>query len=119
MALQPGINRVLIQAFDGLGIETGRLAYDVWYDDASVTTVSSNITTDTTWTAAGGPWQVTASVSVTSGATLTIEPGASVYLSNGATLTVASGGRLLAGGTKPTASVSPLLPAAPRHGRDW
>ena len=116
VALQPGLNRVLVQTFDGADAETGRFFFDVWYDDGSVQTVSADIATDTTWTAAGGPWQVTASVAVAAGATLTIEPGTSVYLSNGATMSVAAGGRLLAEGT----GTQPIrFGIAPGSGATW
>lgn len=100
VALKPGLNRVLIQAFDGNGAETERSFFDVWYDDSSVVTVSSAITADTTWTAAGGPYSVTASITVNSGATLTIEPGTTVYLGSGVNLTVNNGGRIVANGTE-------------------
>ncbi|MCU0781177.1 MAG: CotH kinase family protein, partial [Akkermansiaceae bacterium] len=102
--LVPGVNRVLIQSFDADGLETGRLGYDVWYDDGTVQQVPASIDADTTWSAAEGPWQLSATVTVAAGATLTIEPGASVYLAGGARLTVAAGGRLLAEGT-PTAPI--------------
>jgi len=43
---------------------------------AAATTVSSNITVDTTWTAAGSPYIIAAKdVTVTAGTTLTIDPG--------------------------------------------
>lgn len=116
VALKPGINRVLIQAFDAQGKETGRMLQEIWYDDGSVQAVAGNITTDTTWTAAGGPWQVSASISVASGATLTIEPGTTVYLSGGATLTVASGGRIMAQGNE---SSRILFTTVPGSGATW
>ena len=100
VALKPGINRVLIQSFDGNAVETERSLFDVWYDDSSVVTVSSAIAADTTWSASGGPYSVTASITVNSGATLTIEPGATVYLGSGVNLTVNNGGRIVANGTE-------------------
>lgn len=116
VALLPGINRVLIQAFDGDGVETERLSQEIWYDDGSLALVSGVISTDTTWTAADGPWQITASLSVASGATLTIEPGASVYVASGAAITVASGGRVLAQGSE----TQPIrIGPAPGSGATW
>ena len=100
VVLQPGINRVLIQAFDAAGDELDRTHYEIWHDDGSVANVSGAIAADTTWTAAGGPYLVTAPLSINSGATLTVEPGTSIYLGPGVGLTVAAGGRLLAEGTE-------------------
>lgn len=100
VALQPGVNRVLIQAFDSNGTELARTHYEVWHDDDGVANVSGVIAADTTWTAAGGPYQVNGPLSVASGVTLTIEPGATIYLGAGVGITVAGGGRLLAEGTE-------------------
>ena len=99
VALNPGLNRVLIQAFDASGIETERLRYDVWYDDGDVSPNSGTLAADATWTAADGPYAVTADFTVPTGVTLTIEPGTSVYLASGVDLTVNNGGRVLANGT--------------------
>ncbi len=99
VALTPGINRVVIQAFDGSNVETERFTQDVWYDDATVASVSGAIAVNTVWTAAGGPYQVTANLTVNSGVTLTIQPGTSVYLASAVNIIVASGGRILAEGT--------------------
>ena len=99
VALNPGLNRVLIQSFDVNGGETERMLYDVWYDDSSVASVSGTLAADTTWTAAGGPYAVTASLTVPAGVTLTIEPGTTVYLASGVELTVNDGGRIVAEGT--------------------
>ncbi|MEK7951508.1 lamin tail domain-containing protein [Luteolibacter soli] len=116
VTLRPGINRVLIQAFDSDGVETERLTKEVWFDDGSLASASGTISTDTTWSAAGGPWQITASLSVASGATLTIDPGASVYVASGASITVASGGRILAHGTE---ALPIRIGPAPGSGATW
>jgi len=99
VTLTPGINRILIQAFDGASNEIDRTTFDVWYDDSTTTNVSGNIATST-WTAAAGPYNVTGSITVPNGSTLTIEPGTTVYFASTATLTVQAGGRLLAVGTE-------------------
>jgi hypothetical protein len=100
VALQPGMNRVLLQALDAAGLEIDRTYYEVWYDDSSVATVSGALTANATWTVAGGPYQVSAPLTVNNGVTLTIEPGATIYLASGAGITVAAGGRILAEGTE-------------------
>jgi hypothetical protein len=100
VALQPGINRVLIQAFDATGAEIDRSHHEVWYDDGGVTNVSSAIAASTTWTATGGPYHVTAPLTINGGVTLTIEAGTTIYLASGAGVTVAAGGRILAEGTE-------------------
>ena len=99
VTLQPGMNRVLVQSLNSNNVEFARATMDLWYDDLSVASVSGAISADTTWTAAGGPYQVTANLTVNSGATLTIQAGTTIYLASGVNISVASGGRLLAEGT--------------------
>ncbi len=96
-ALQPGINRVLVQSLDANGREFERGYIDVWYDDGDVVDVSEDINDDVTWIAADGPYNITTSINVPAGYTLFIDPGTSVYLAPGASLTVA--GRLVAQGS--------------------
>lgn len=100
VALKPGLNRVFVQAFDTSNTEIERTYFDVWYDDTTVASVSGAIAGNTTWTAAGGPYQVTAALTVNNGVTLTIEPGTTVYLGAGIGITVAAGGRIVAEGTE-------------------
>jgi hypothetical protein len=101
VALQPGINRVLVQSLDSNNVEFARATIDIWYDDGSLQNASGALASDATWSAAGGPYNVTANLTVPSGVTLTIQPGTTVYLGSGVNLTVANGGRLLAEGTDP------------------
>ncbi|HUU91758.1 MAG TPA: lamin tail domain-containing protein, partial [Phycisphaerae bacterium] len=98
LTLSPGINRLTVQALDETGAEVERTTLDVWYDTGSMTGVSGTLPAGTTtWAAAGGPYHVTANVTVPSGATLVIEPGATVFFDAGTQMTVA--GRLDARGT--------------------
>jgi hypothetical protein len=97
VSLVPGINRVIVQGLDANGIEVTRTNYDIWYDTGANTPVSGAIAANTTWTPAGGPYFVTANLTVSPGATLTIQPGTTVFVGAGVSITV--NGRLLAGGT--------------------
>ncbi len=100
LPLNPGINRFVVQAFDAGGDEIDRTTIDVWRDTGSVTTVAGGtLAANTNWTAAGGPYSVTGSLTIPSGVTLNIGPGTSVYMASGANLTVANGGILTAQGT--------------------
>lgn len=70
---------------------TENIDYTPWRDgsgmDLPVTEVNSDISTDETWQS-GNVYLVTSSISITSGNTLTIEPGTIVKFSNGVSLTV-------------------------------
>jgi hypothetical protein len=75
--LSPGLNHLLVQAFDGpdgAGNEIQRAAIDVFYDDMVENVISGTLTADKTLTAALSPWHVTGNVTVPAGVTLTIEP---------------------------------------------
>lgn len=116
VVLQPGINRVLVQSLDSNNVEFARITMDIWYDDGSVTSVSGALATDTFWTAANGPYQVTANLTVNAGITLAIQPGTTVYLGPGVNITVANGGRLLAEGTDTARIRFANTPGGPQWG---
>src|SRR4029453_7598461 len=83
VALTPGVNRILVQAFDGYGLEIEDAYHNVWYDGGAETAAPASIASNTTWTALGGPYRVSTALTIASGATLTIEPGSVVYLNAG------------------------------------
>jgi hypothetical protein len=97
LTLNPGLNRLLVEALDEMGRVFESTTVDVWYDTGTTTPITSSITADATWTASGGPYLVSGEIYVQGGATLTIAPGTTVYFNAGARLSV--GGRLLANGT--------------------
>src|ERR1044071_1165998 len=61
--------------------------------------VGGPITANTTWTLANSPFEVTSNVTVSSPATLTIEPGVVVKFDAGTNLTILDGATLTANGT--------------------
>src|SRR5207248_602560 len=82
--LRPGINKILIQSIGADGKEFDRTYQDIWYSTGTMTTVPATLPVGTTtWTPAGGPYHVTASLTVPSGATLVIQPGTTVFFEPG------------------------------------
>ncbi len=100
VALQPGLNFVLVQAFDENQLEIDRTNVVVWRDTSTTTSIAGGtLNADAHWTPANGPYLIQANLTVASGVTLTIDPGTVVYLASGVDLIVANGGRILAEGT--------------------
>ncbi len=97
--LQPGLNRLLIQALDEADHPFDVTVFEVWFDDGNVEMVGGLLLENTTWTPAGGPYQLTSNLTVASNITLTVAAGTSVYLGPEVSLVVAPGGRILAEGT--------------------
>ena len=98
ITLKPGLNTLLCTAQDEHGSIFASQTVSIWLDTTG-TNKAGAIAANETWTAAGGPYNVTASLSISNGAALTIEPGTTVFMASGASLTVAAGGRLIAAGT--------------------
>jgi hypothetical protein len=98
VSLLPGINRLVIQAFDAADKEVERSNMDIWYDDGNDLDISGTLATNTTLDAASGPWHVTDNITVLAGVTLTIQPGTTLFFEPGKGITI--NGRLLAEGTE-------------------
>lgn len=99
-ALAPGVNRVLVQAFDVADTEIARTWQDVWYFDGDEEVRTGALLGDETWSAANGPYRLAGSVIVPAGATLSIEPGTVIFAMPASELTVANGGAIIAEGTE-------------------
>ncbi|MCA9218481.1 MAG: CotH kinase family protein, partial [Planctomycetales bacterium] len=90
--LNPGVNRLLVESFDGpagTGARLDSTFIDVWYDDGDVQNVSGTLPgTPVVWTTADGPYRVNGKLVVPVNGRLTIEPGTSVYFDAGASIEV-------------------------------
>jgi VCBS repeat-containing protein len=114
LTLRPGLNQLTLSALGPNDTVLATQSVALWYDDGSVQSVAS-IAGNTTWTAAGGPYRVTASLTIDN-ETLTIEPGATVYLAAGVSLNVSGTGRILAEG----AATAPIrLMREPGQATKW
>lgn len=89
MLRRPGVRSVLIA---GLVLATALVFLNMSSGHAAADTpVSGSITGDTTWTQAMSPIWVEGTVTVTNGATLTIDPGVDVRFNGSYSLTVVNG----------------------------
>src|SRR5439155_21079468 len=70
VTLNPGLNRVLVQAMDANNKEIARQTIDIYYNRTSGGTTIAAGNVSGTWTAANGPYTVTGSVTVAAGQTL-------------------------------------------------
>jgi len=99
VGILPGINRIVIQAFDANDGEIDRSSIDVWCETGALTVkAGGTLSADETWTAAGTPYHVTGNINIPAGRTLRIEPGVTVFLDADVGFTVH--GRLVAQGTE-------------------
>ena len=80
IALHPGLNRLAVRSLGTNDVEVASTNVDVWFDDGTIATASGTLAANTTWTAAGGPYHVTANLTVPSGVTLTIRSGRKCFI---------------------------------------
>lgn len=74
--------RLLAMAFMALGVN---------HSLSAQSSVAGPITSNTTWSTAGSPYTVTADVTISNGATLTVQPGVTIRFAAGTALTVSAG----------------------------
>ena len=98
VALRPGINRIIIQAFNAMEREIDRTSTDVWFDTGKVTSIASPVIADMTLTAAAGPFFVSNVITVPRQTTLRIESSSTVFIGPNAGLLIE--GRLLVEGNE-------------------
>ncbi len=90
-SLQPGINRIIVQSFegrDGAGNLVEEGYFDIWCDNGGGSEISGTLASDKVLDAASGPWHVTGAVTVPAGRTLTIEPGTTLFFDAGTGITI-------------------------------
>ncbi len=98
VTLNPGITRLTVEETDAAGLHLRYSFLDILRDVTPVAK-SGTLAASTTWTAAGGPYQLTGDMPIGAGVALTIQPGATVYMGAASSFTVSGTGRLLAEGT--------------------
>ncbi len=98
VTLAPGLNTLLCTAHDESGAVIASQTVSIWYQAAG-TNKSGALAASETWTPAGGPYNVTGTLTVPNNMVLTIEPGTTVLVASGAGISISGGGRLDARGT--------------------
>ena len=83
--------------------------------DPGITFVESDVTTDTTWTPADGPYRIIRDVEVDPGATLTVAPGTSIEIAEDITVTVSGSLRTNGTAARPVAITRSSGAAAERR----
>jgi VCBS repeat-containing protein len=104
VTLRPGLNALVCTAHDEAGTVFETRTVNIWFD-ATGTNRSGTLAASETWSAAAGPYIVTASLTVPNNVVLTIEPGTTVFVASGAAINVSGGGRIVAEGT-PAAGIT-------------
>ncbi len=97
LAVQPGMNRLAVEAYDCAGRLLGSRTFDLVANTTS-TAAGGNLSGDTTWDPSRGAVRISGGVKVPSGATLTITAGTTVLFGPGSSL-VTTGGAIDVQGT--------------------
>ncbi len=84
-----------------------------------ITAVNQTITTDTTWTLANSPYDLTTDLEIQSGATLTIEPGVEVWFHGKYYIHVRPGSSIIAKGTPTQHITIGRFPGSLRWKKIW
>jgi hypothetical protein len=88
----------MLLVLSGLGLT---VLFDFTTEDvAGKTEITSNISTNTVWSQASDPYMISASISILSGNTLTINQGTEVQFNGSNTITIGNGARLIVQGSK-------------------
>ena len=98
LTLVPGMNRLFITALDADGRVLDLIRQDVVYQQ-DVQSFGGPVTSDVTWTSAGGIVRLTNHVMVEAGATLAIEEGVVVLFAPGVSMHARTNGTIEAVGT--------------------
>jgi hypothetical protein len=88
ISLVPGENKVTVTAYDAAGLSLDSMELTIFRIATGLRDVGGNLTQNTTWTAAAGPYRMTQDVVVPAGIKLTIEPGTIVFGVAGASIIV-------------------------------
>ena len=94
----PGINRVIVEAFDGSGNIVDSAFIDIWFDTGGSTIATGTLTVDTIFSPAKSPYRIQGDLVVSAGITLTIQPGTTLHFDPASRLHVQ--GKLLAEGVQ-------------------
>jgi VCBS repeat-containing protein len=110
VTLTPGLNTLVCTAHDESGAVFATQTVTIWYQSAG-TNKSGTLAASETWSAAAGPYNLTANLTVPNNMVLTIEPGTTVFVATGSGISVTGGGRIVAAGTAAKGIRFQILPS--------
>ncbi|MDA0814143.1 MAG: CotH kinase family protein, partial [Verrucomicrobia bacterium] len=106
--VSPGITPVVIEMMGGEGTVVDHLTLQVWYDTGVMTEVSGELSGNTLWDAASGPYLVKGDLSVPNGSTLNIQEGTTIFFAAQAGLRIAGTLNVTGSATHPVRFTSPV-----------